>query len=104
MHRLRLPAVVRSGLLLLLAAFSANLWAQGASNFTPEWVKRSNEIAYQVLEMSAGFVPEFAGQMGVDGLDEEVFDLRPELYERQMAVERQKIAFLEGLLETEVAP
>jgi len=84
--------------LLLTSSFS---FAQGASNFTPEWVKRSNEIAYKVLEANAQFAPEFAGQSGVDGFDEEVFDLGENLYERQIGVAEQNIAMLQGLLANE---
>ena len=62
------------------AIVASTVQAQGASNFTPDWVKRSNEIAYKVLESNAQFVPEFSGQMGVDGYDEEIFDLKAELY------------------------
>ena len=58
--------------LLLVSSFS---FAQGASNFTPEWVQRSNEIAYKVLESGAQFAPEFSGQSGVDGYDKEIFAL-----------------------------
>jgi len=37
------------------------------------------------MESQAKFAPEFAGQSGVDGYDEEIFDLRANLYERQIA-------------------
>ena len=53
---------------LLLAGSNQSI-AQGASNFTPEWVTRSNEIAYKLLESNARFAPEFSGQMGVEGYD-----------------------------------
>ncbi|NNJ66291.1 MAG: DUF885 family protein, partial [Xanthomonadales bacterium] len=82
----------------------APAFAQTSANFTPEWVQRSNEIAYKVLDMSAKFVPEFVGQMGVSGYDEEIFDLRENLYERQMAVEEAKLEYLNGLLATEEDP
>ncbi|MDH3903391.1 MAG: DUF885 domain-containing protein [Xanthomonadales bacterium] len=90
-------------------AFSALLvcstsFAQGASNFTPEWVQRSNEIAYKLLESTAQFAPEFAGQSGVDGYDEDVFDLGDELFERQIAVSEKNIAMLEALLLKEEDP
>lgn len=87
--------------LLLTSSFS---FAQGASNFTPEWVKRSNEIAYKVLEANAQFAPEFSGQSGVDGFDEEIFDLGENLYERQIAVAEQNIAMLTDLLANEEDP
>jgi len=89
---------------LLITLPAQHALAQGAPNFTPEWVTRSNEIAYKVLEASAKFAPEFSGQMGVDGLDGEIFDLKENLYERQMAVEEEKIAYLTGLLTTEEDP
>ena len=84
-------------------AFSALLltsqsFAQGASNFTPDWVQRSNEIAYKVLEANAQFAPEFSGQSGVEGYDEEVFDLGENLFERQIAVAEKNIAMLTELL------
>src|SRR5210317_1202964 len=79
-------------------------FAQGASNFTPEWVERSNEIAYKVLESTAQFAPEFSGQTGVEGYDEEIFDLREKLFERQIAVAEQNIAMLEALLTNEEDP
>ena len=78
--------------------------SQGASNFTPAWVQESNEIAYKVLESNAQFVPEFAGQMGVDGMDEEIFDLQPNLYERQQAASQQSLDWLQEKLATEEDP
>ena len=83
---------------------SATSFAQGASNFTPEWVQRSNDIAYKLLESTAQFAPEFAGQSGVDGYDEEIFDLGDKLYERQIAVSEKNIAMLEALLLKEEDP
>jgi hypothetical protein len=83
---------------------TAQSFAQGASNFTPEWVQRSNEIAYKILETQAKFAPEFAGQSGVDGYDEEIFDLRDKLYERQIAASEENIAMLDALLVNEEDP
>ncbi len=83
---------------------SSPSFAQGASNFVPEWVQRSNEIAYKVLESGAKFVPEFAGQTGVTGYDEEIFDLGPQLFERQIRNSRDNLAMLEGLLTLEEDP
>lgn len=90
-------ACLATGLLLT----AGQSFAQGASNFTPEWVERSNEIAYKLLESGAQFAPEFSGQTGVDGYDEEIFDLRENLFERTQAVNRQNIAMLEELLASE---
>lgn len=91
-------------LAIALLLSSSHSFAQGASSFTPEWVKRSNEIAYKVLESGAKFAPEFAGQSGVDGYDEEIFDLGENLYERQIAASEQNIAMLKALLAKEEDP
>ena len=91
-------------LAIALLLSSSHSFAQGASDFTPEWVKRSNEIAYKVLESGARFAPEFAGQRGVDGYDEEIFDLGENLYERQIAASEQNIAMLKALLAKEEDP
>ena len=90
-----------SASLLLVSSLS---FAQGASNFTPEWVKRSNEIAYKVLESGAQFAPEFSGQSGVEGYDEEIFDMGENLAARQIAVSEQNIAMLNDLLVKEEDP
>lgn len=95
--RLLLPA-----LLLLLGAGQS--FAQGAGNFTPEWIQRSNAIAYKLLESQAKFAPEFAGQSGVEGYDDQIFDLRENLYERQITASEENIAMLEGLLAKEEDP
>ena len=49
-----------------------------------DWVQKSNEHAQVVLEAIAKFSPEGAGSIGVDGLDEEILDLRERLYERDI--------------------
>jgi len=89
------------GLAISALLMSSPSFAQGASNFTPEWVERSNEIAYKLLESQAKFAPEFAGQSGVDGYDEEIFDLRENLFERQIEASEANIAMLEALLVNE---
>ncbi len=91
-------------LALTISVLSSPSFAQDASNFTPDWVQRSNEIAYKVLESSAKFAPEFAGQMGVTGYDEEIFDLGENLYERQIETYQQNIEMLNGLLAKEEDP
>lgn len=75
--------------------------AQGPTIIVPEWVERSNEIAYKILESGAKFAPEFAGQTGVSGYDEEIFDLGPNLPERQIQNSRDNLVMLEELLAVE---
>ncbi len=59
-----------------------------------DWVAKSNEHAQVVLEVMSKFSPEGAGSIGVDGLDEEVADLGPEIYERGMQATRDVLAEL----------
>ncbi len=104
MHPNRFARTALRCLSLCLAMTASAAVAQTTPGFTPEWVQRSNEIAYKVMDMSAKFAPEFVGQMGISGYDEEVFDLRENLYERQMAVDEAKIAYLNELLAIEEDP
>jgi hypothetical protein len=104
MRRSNLRKAALFCLVFCLAVTAPVVSAQNTPGFTPEWVQRSNEIAYKVMDMSAQFAPEFVGQMGIGGYDEEIFDLRENLYERQMAVDEAKIAYLNELLATEEDP
>ncbi len=94
-----LPKTLTGGLLattmLVSAVFSAPVMAEEG------WVERSNKIAYDILESRAKFAPEFSGQTGVDGYDEDIFDLGENLEQRQMAVSRANIEMLTALLEAE---
>ena len=69
----------------------------GAENATAEedWIERSNAHAQIVLESLARFNPEAAGSLGVDGLDENIVDLREDLYERGLADGKRILAELE---------
>ena len=70
----------------------------------PDWVKRSNEIAYKVLESQARFAPEFSSRTGVSGFDEAIFDLGENLSQRQITAARTSIEMLERLLAKETDP
>ncbi len=88
-------------IVMMALILPASVWAQGASNFVPEWVQKSNKIAYKVLESSAQYAPEFSGQTGVTGYDEEIFDLGPDLFERQIQTSRDNLTMLNELLVSE---
>lgn len=88
-------------IVMMALILPASVWAQGASNSVPEWVQKSNKIAYKVLESSAQYAPEFSGQTGVTGYDEEIFDLGPDLFERQIQTSRDNLAMLNELLVSE---
>ena len=50
-----------------------------------DWVSQSDVHAQRVLQNMAKYGPEGAGSFGVEGLDEQIVDLRENLHERQMA-------------------
>lgn len=54
----------------------------GASASAETWVERSDRNAQVVLEVLAHQSPEGASQLGIPGLDEEIFDLKPGFVER----------------------
>ena len=59
-----------------------------------DWVTRSNANAQIVLELLAEFSPESAASLGVDGLDEQIVDFRPRLYERNRDASESVLAEL----------
>jgi hypothetical protein len=69
-----------------------------------DWVQKSNEHARIVLEAFAEFNPESAGSIGVDGLDEEILDLREGRYERDLANSERVLGELRILLAEESQP
>ena len=58
----------------------------------PAWVKQSDENAQIALAVFARYRPESAGQTGVPGLDEDILDLKPAVYDRYLADARQAAA------------
>ncbi len=61
-----------------------------------DWVEKSNEHAQIVLDVFAKLSPEGAGQLGVDGLDEEISDLGPGIHERTQKMSRDLLIELQG--------
>lgn len=71
---------------LLLAGPALVAHAPGlppAAGALAPWVQRSNANTRLLLEVQARFAPESAGRMGVDGLDEQILDLKPGYNERR---------------------
>jgi uncharacterized protein (DUF885 family) len=70
--------------LLALSAPAANA-AQSAAPQPPAWVQESNRHAQVLLDVIAKYGPESAASFGVEGHDEEIFDLKAGNVERQEA-------------------
>ena len=90
--------LIQIGLLALVAGMSPAL-ADDA-----DWVKESNEHAQIVLEVMSKFSPEGAGSIGVDGLDDQISDLGPGIYERGMQATRDVLVKLQQLEAKETHP
>jgi len=96
MLKTAIAAIVSIAILISPATAAAQDTSQDHS-----WIARSNENAQVLLEVMARFGPEGAASIGVDGLDEEIFDLEPEIYERTRAAVEAARAELESRLESE---
>lgn len=59
-----------------------------------DWITRSNENSMVLLEVLARFSPEGAGQLGVDGLDEEIFQGIRSLLDDRVPEERRGAALV----------
>jgi uncharacterized protein (DUF885 family) len=70
--------MVRSLLLIFLALASQSLSAADAP-----WIEESNQNAEVLLEVLARYQPEAAADLGVQGYDEAVMDLKPGVVQRQ---------------------
>ncbi len=77
--------------------------AAGAAE-TQAWVKESNENAKILLESIARFAPEFASQLGVEGYDDQVTDLKPRTYERGQEAGREALKKLKARLQKTTDP
>ena len=89
---------------LAVLAPSLPVVAAPAATAPPAWVQRSNEHAKVMLQLLARFTPEGAGELGVDGFDDQVTDLQPRLSERTQAAGRAAAAELRKRLSAERDP
>ncbi len=58
------------------------------------WIAKSDQNARLILETLARFGPEGAGRLGVEGLDEQILDLKPGIVERTRAASSAVLATL----------
>jgi Bacterial protein of unknown function (DUF885) len=86
-------------LLAVIPVFAGN--NSGAPDTPPAWVERSNNNAQVLLEVLARFNPEVAARLGVEGLDEEVADLRRGITERTDSALQEAVRTLSARLERE---
>lgn len=91
---------------------TAGRWMAGASVLlccaagaaAPEWVTESNRNTQVVLEAQARFNPEGSAQLGLEGLDDQILDLKPQLFERTMATANDLLTDLRKRLDQTTHP
>lgn len=69
-----------------------------AATEPPAWVRESNEHAKVALDVVVKFSPEGATQLGVEGYDDQVVDLKPKLFERSQKATKDAIKELKARL------
>jgi uncharacterized protein (DUF885 family) len=88
----------------ILAGAALAAFACCAHAAEPAWVTRSNENSQVLLRVMAKYAPEFAGRLGVEGLDEEITDLSRDPFEPSQRDTREALAELEKRLVAERDP
>ncbi len=89
---------------LALAASAVPALAAPALAAPPAWVAKSDQNTQLLLDSLARFDPEGAGELGVPGLDEQIFDLTPGFHERRAAAARKVRQELSRRLGAETDP
>jgi hypothetical protein len=92
---------MRNTLRAAAAALAALVCAVSALAADDTWVEKSNANAQIVLGLAAEFNPEGAASFGVDGIDENIIDFRPRLYERNLEASEAALAELQKRQATE---
>ena len=88
----------------MLRMLAIGLGAVAVFGDSPAWVEKSNRNAEALLEVTARFNPESAGQWGIAGVDGEVVDLKPEHGRRRADALREAGKVLQARLASEQDP
>jgi uncharacterized protein (DUF885 family) len=70
-----------------------------AADSESSWIETSDAHARYVLEKAARFNPEFMGQVGLEGYDEDIIDLRAGVFERSVADLEERLVELRRRLD-----
>jgi hypothetical protein len=95
----RLKNLVAFGLAaVLVLIFGLTVPTTGSQSAPPAWIVESNQNAQVLVEAVARFLPEGAGQWGVNGLDDQILDLKPGFVDRQKQTAKDCIGTLRSRL------
>ncbi len=99
-----LPRSVTFTLILCLTLSTVGGQKLAAAPISAPWVAQSNQNAQVLIQGLARFSPEGAGQLGVEGLDEQIIDLKPGFIDRQKQTIKESIQTLQGRLAQSTDP
>jgi len=69
------------------------------------WIERSNQhVSETIFPIMAKFGPEYGGSLGVDGLDEEISPIGPNVYKENLGAYKEVVKELECRLALETDP
>lgn len=97
-----LAAIATFGICIISAL--ADLKPAPAATTPVPWVARSNQNAQVLIKEFASFNPEGAGQLGVEGLDKQIIDLKPGFTARRQQAAKKAAQVLKRRLLTEKDP
>ncbi len=72
--------------------------------FAETWVEKSDKYSQELLNLMGKYQPEFAAQVGVEGVEDRVFDLKPEVNQRYEKDAKKIIAHLKAEMAKESDP
>ena len=65
----------------------------------PQWITESNKHTQLLLDIMAKFNPEAAARYGIEGIDEQIFDINPGFIERNNSAYKNAKTELQSRLE-----
>ncbi|MFC4347981.1 DUF885 domain-containing protein [Kordiimonas lipolytica] len=99
---MKLKSVARNA--LAGASMLAMSLSMSTGVFAETWVEKSNEYSQQLLNLMGKYQPEFAAQVGVTGVEANVFDLKENVVDRYRADSMEIVATLKAQMANETDP
>lgn len=100
----KLTFSIALGLAVLLGPTAGSAASQATDQTGDDWIARSDQASQLYLDMLADYSPEAAGFWGLEGFDEQIFQLPLDLNQRSIEDTEQALAKLRKLLEEEEHP
>jgi len=88
---------------VLFTTMAVTMTTPNAQN-SSDWVARSDKNAFVLFDVQARFNPEFAARFGIEGMDENIFQLPLDINEQNIAALEKAIAELRSRAQKEDHP